>query len=102
MAVPSPAAFLARFPELGQAPEAVVEAALATAGRECSETVWADSHGDGVAFYAAHLLALRTRQIGATVGESVKGPSGNGLEATWYGQQHLELMRSLPITGFVV
>jgi hypothetical protein len=102
MAVPTPAQFTSRFPELSQAPAAVIQAALATAGRECSEHVWGSSHTDGVAYYAAHLLALRTRQIGATAGEAVRGPSGDGVESSWYGQQFRELFRSLPLTGFAV
>jgi len=103
MAVPTLSQFLARFPELAQTPQAVVEAALATAGRECAESVWASTHADGVSYYAAHLLALRSRQIGATVGESVKGPGGSStFQASWYGQQYRELMRSLPLTGFAV
>lgn len=102
MAAPTLQEFLARFPELASTTTAVIEAALATAGRECAEGPWGESHNDGVAYYAAHLLALRTRQIGATVGQSVQGPSGSGLDSTWYGQQYQDLMRSLPLTGFAV
>ena len=95
--------FLARFPELAQTPPAVIEAALETAGRECSKEVWGTSHTDGVAYYAAHLLALRVRQIGATTGESVKGPGGTStFQASWYGQQFRDLQRALPLTGFYV
>lgn len=102
MAVPSRETFLERFPELGIHPSTVIDSALTLAGRVCAETVWRDLHQDGVAYYAAHLITQRVREVGATIGQSTTGPGGEGTQATFYGQQYEELLRTLPITGFVV
>jgi len=102
MAVPSREIFLERFPELGIHPGAVIDSALAMAGRICSEAVWRDLHQDGVAYYAAHLITQRVREVGATIGQPTTGPGGEGTRATFYGQQYEELLATLPITGFVV
>jgi hypothetical protein len=102
MATLTPADLLERFPELGSAPPAVVSAALATAERLTAEQVWQDVHEDGVAFYAAHLITLRIRQVGATVNQPVAGPGADrALSSTFYGQQYEDLMLTLPLTGFV-
>lgn len=99
----SSAELLERFPELLSAPEAVVTTALATAERLTAEAVWKDIHADGVAFYAAHLITLRIRQVGATVNQPVAGPGGDrALGSTFYGQQYEDLMLTLPLVGFVV
>jgi hypothetical protein len=101
MAVPTLADFLDRFPELEVHTHAQLEAALATAGRRCSEAVWGSLHGDGVGLYAAHLIACRVREVGAQVGQAPQS-AGNGLEASLYGQQFAELQSSLPLIGFVI
>lgn len=100
MAVPTLSAFLERFPELAIHPVPVIEDALETAGLACAEGVWADLHAKGTGFYAAHLLDLRNREIGAMIGQPVTGISGEGEAATFYGQQYLALRQLLPITGF--
>jgi hypothetical protein len=103
MAVPSSSQFLQRFPELSQMPKGLITATLESAGRVCSEVVWGDLHTDGVSWYAAHLLALRSRQVGASVNQPVAGPSGTtATGSTFYGQQYDELLSTLPLTGFVV
>lgn len=100
MAVPTRAEFLARFPEMAIHPVPVIDDALLVAGKTCSETVWEDMHFAGSGYYAAHLLDLRNREIGAMVGQPVTGISGEGEAATLYGQQYLALRKTLPITGF--
>lgn len=103
MAVPTSTQFLQRFPELASTPSGVIKLALETAGRECAEAVWGARHGEGCSYYAAHLIALRVRQVGASVNQAVAGPSGGtGLGSTFYGQQYQDLLSTLPITGFVV
>lgn len=102
MATPSRAAFLARFPELAIHPDTVVDDSLALAGRVCDEGIWAGIHGDGVAYYAAHLVALRVRQVGASVNQQTADPRGDGVLSTFYGQQYEALRLTLPLTGFVV
>lgn len=102
MAVPTYAQFQNRFPELAVHPQAVVEACLALAGRVCSADVWGDLHGDGTAYYAAHLVVQRVRQVGASVNQATADPSGEGTGSTFYGQQYEALRATLPLTGWVV
>jgi hypothetical protein len=94
--------FFDRFPELAIHPDTVLDQSLALAGRICSQAVWGDMHADGVAYYAAHLVCHRVRQVGASVGESTADPSAEGVQSTFYGQQYEALRLTLPITGFVV
>ena len=101
MAIPTLSELLDRFPELEVHTHAQLEAALATAGRRCSEAVWGDLHSDGVGLFAAHLIACRVREVGAQVGQAPPS-AGNGLEASHYGQQFAELQNCLPICGFMV
>ena len=102
MAVPTRQEFLNRFPELAIHPGTVLDQSLALAGRLCSEATWGDIHTDGVAYYAAHLVCHRVRQVGASVGESTADPSGDGVQSTFYGQQYEAMRLTLPVTGFVV
>lgn len=101
MAVPTISELLDRFPELEVHTHAQLESALATAGRRCSEEVWGDLHSDGVALFAAHLIACRVREVGAQIGQAPSS-SGSGLDATHYGQQFAELQACLPLCGFMV
>ncbi len=102
MAAPTLSEFLDRFPDLAVHTVAQLEQALATAGRRCSEEVWGELHSDGVGLYAAHLIAARVREVGAQVGQAAPS-AGSGIEATYYGQQFLELQSCLPLTtGFMV
>jgi hypothetical protein len=102
MAVPTQSEFLDRFPELAVHTLAQLEQALLTAGRRCSEEVWGELHSDGVGFYAAHLIAVRVREVGAEVGQVVPS-AGSGIQSTYYGQQFAELQSCLPLTsGFMV
>lgn len=101
MAAPSRAELLTRFPELAIHPETVLDSSLALATRVCSEEIWGWLHGDGVAFYAAHLIAIRVRQVGASVNQPTANPSGDGVNTTFYGQQYEALRLTLPLTGFV-
>lgn len=102
MAAPTYEAFLRRFPELAIHPTFVVDGALVTADRLCNEEVWGSIHEDGVAYYAAHLVALRTRQVGASIERKTADPSGEGVTSTFYGQQYEAMRQTLATTGFVV
>ena len=102
MAVPTRTQFLERFPELAVHPETVLDGSLALAGRVCGEEIWGALHDDGVAYYAAHLVTLRVRQVGASVNQSTADPNGDGVLSTFYGQQYEALRLTLPLTGFVV
>jgi hypothetical protein len=102
MAAPTLAEFLARFPDLAIHSEEVIVPALALAGRVCDETIWGELHGDGVAFYAAHLITSRVREVGQTLGKPSGQPNGEGTKATYYGQQYEALRALLPATGFVI
>lgn len=100
MAVPASRAFLVRFPEFEEQSQAVVDGALAEAGRSVPTNVWGDKHTDAVSYFAAHLLSLRTMQIGAQIGAEVGNPQGESLKATMYGQEYERMYRALPISGF--
>ena len=102
MAVPTYDELLRRFPDLSIHPMTVVNGALTTAGRVCSEDVWGPIHGDGVAYYAAHLVVHRVRQVGASIDQKTADPSGEGVMSTFYGQQYEALRSTLALTGFVV
>ena len=102
MAVPSASAFLLRFPEFGEQSLSVVEGALAEAGRSTPESVFGAVHADAVSTLAAHLLSLRTMQIGMQIETKSGTPAGSGLEATLYGQEYKRLRDSLAISGFAL
>jgi hypothetical protein len=101
MAVPTLEAFLERFPEMVIHSVPVIEDALLVSGKLCAAEVWDDLHDSGVGYYAAHLLDLRNREIGAMVGQAVTGISGTGVNATFYGQQYEALRSTLPTVGLV-
>lgn len=102
MAVPSTDAFLLRFPEFAEQSIPVVTDAIAEAGRSTPETVWLTRHTEAVSQLTAHLLALRTMQIGNQVGTPSGTATGELLLATLYGQEYRRLLDSLPLTGFFV
>lgn len=110
------AAFLERFNEFGNQATTTVNACLAQADRETNDAVWGDLHDDATYWLAAHLLALRIREIGVFTGATpVKQPfsgpqAGSGMpfhlvsySATLYGQEFMRLEQGrLPSTiGFV-
>lgn len=102
MAVPSYSTFISRFPEFGELLVSVVDGALQEAGRSTPETIWGIRHEEAVSQLAAHLLAIRTMQIGAQVGTLSGAPSGELLLATLYGQEYKRLLGTLPLSGFAV
>lgn len=101
MAALALAEFLIRFPELAIHGEPQLQWALDASARVCSEEIWGASHEDGIAFHAAHLIAMRAREIGSQVGQPVAG-SGKGTDATFYGQMFENLRATLPVCGFAI
>lgn len=102
MTAPTLTEFLGRFPDLAIHSEDVINPALAMASRVCGESIWGELHGDGVAYYAAHLITSRVREVGQTLGKPSGQPSGEGIKGTYYGQQYEALRNLLPVTGFVI
>jgi hypothetical protein len=102
MSVPSANAFLLRFPEFGEQSLSVIDGALAEAGRSVASNVWGSVHTEGVSYLAAHLLAMRTMQIGLQVGTMSGSPTGLGFDATLYGQEYRRLLNALPLSGFAI
>lgn len=102
MTVPSTNAFLLRFPEFGEQSLSVVEGALAEAGRSVHEGPWGTVHTEAVSYLAAHLLAMRTMQIGLQVGTVSGSPTGTGYNASLYGQEYTRLLASRPLSGFAL
>ncbi len=113
----SAAAFLERFSEFGNQASATVEACLQQADRETDAAVWGELHDDATYWLAAHLLAIRIREVGMFTGATpakhyLNGPQAgkgtsfvhSGYTATLYGQEFMRLEQGrLPSTiGFVV
>jgi hypothetical protein len=112
------ATFLIRFPEFSVQSEDVIEAILAQADRETDEVVWGDLHDDATYWLAAHMMAVRIREIGMFTGSTpakqyINGtPGANvnmpfhlaGYSQTMYGQEfmRLENTRLSATIGFVV
>jgi hypothetical protein len=110
------AEFVARFNEFGNQATATVEACLQQADRETDPAVWGDLHDDATYWLAAHLLALRIREVGMFTGATpakhyLHGPQVGadtpynyiGYSSTLYGQEFMRLEQGrLPSTlGFV-
>ena len=102
MTAPTLQQFLDRVPEQSVHSTAVVEDCLLQANLLNAQAVWGDLHGSACGWYAAHLLDLRNREIGAMVGQPTSGITGEGLSATFYGQQYQALRATLPLTGFAI
>lgn len=116
MAVSS-AVFLARFNEFANQATATVSACLQQADRETDPLVWGDLHDDATYWLAAHLLAMRIREVGMFTGATpakqyLNGSQSasrtpfhySGYSSTLYGQEFMRLEQGrLPSTiGFVV
>ena len=111
MTVPTRKIFLDRFPEFGEQSGKIIDSSIASAALSTPESVWGignDYHTTGVCYLTAHLLAIRTMQIGL----QVNSPSGQPLPgmntrpaqaatATLYGQEYERMKATLPVTGFV-
>lgn len=113
----SAATFLARFAEFTPQAATTVQACLEQADRETDFAAWGDLHDDSTYWLTAHLLAVRTREIGMFTGATPASQfSGGGrdttqvpynllgLASTLYGQEFMRLEQSrLPSSiGFVV
>lgn len=111
------AVFLERFNEFANQASATVQACLQQADRETDAAVWGDLHDDATYWLAAHLLALRIREVGMFTGATpakhyLNGPQvgskasfvHSGYGTTLYGQEFMRLEQGrLPSTiGFVV
>lgn len=108
--------FLSRFNEFGNQASTTVSACLAQADRETDPDVWGDLHDDATYWLAAHLLALRIREVGMFTGATpakhyLNGPQAGtdtpfnmiGYSSTLYGQEfmRMEQGRLPPSIGFV-
>lgn len=101
MAAPALADFLLRFPELAIHGEPQLQWAIDASALVCFEEIWGAALEDGISYHAAHLIAQRSREINAQVGQPVSG-SGKGFEATFYGQMFEQLRATLPVCGFAI
>lgn len=92
-----------------------INTAIELAAARISACIWGDLYSQGVAYLAAHLLALRERASsggGGAVGPVTQemagrvqisyavpqGWDGDGLRSTPFGQDFLDLRRKLPGT----
>lgn len=102
MAVPTTSEFLLRFPEFAEQSDSVVEGALSEATELVPESTWGTRQYQAISYLAAHLLAIRTMQIGNQVGTLSGTPIGEELKSTHYGQTYKALLGSMPLTGFAL
>lgn len=93
--------FITRFPEFEEQSTDVIESILEEAARTTPETPWGSLRDDGILYYAAHLAATRSMQIGHQINMQQAAPLGVGLQSSMYGQTYVELRKSLPICGFI-
>lgn len=111
------AGFRERFPEFAQHSDAPLQAVLDQANRETGESEWGDLHDDATYWLAAHLTAVRTREVGmftgATPAKQFAGFHQSGSKtpfhllpytSTLYGMEYLRLENSrvADTIGFVV
>src|SRR5688500_17508844 len=89
--------FKARFPELSEAPDDLIEAKLAQALRSIDTNVWGDLSDDGQGQYAAHLLALGP--YGAAAGFRLGGGAN---QRTIYQTDFEEMQRRVGIAHRLV
>jgi hypothetical protein len=101
MTAPTAQQLLERFPDLAIHPTAVITGALAQATRLCSEDVWGETHGDGVAYLAAAFINERVREVGAVIGKPTGTPGGPDRPSSFYRQTYNDLLATLPLCGFM-
>jgi hypothetical protein len=102
VAAPDYLEFLTRFPEFGEQPQALVQAAIDEAVDSNPESIWGSGtrHTRGCLHLAAHLLAVRTIQIGNQLGTPAGQSNLPGYDATLYGQEYKRMRDALPVCGF--
>jgi hypothetical protein len=106
----SPSEFLGQYPDFASLDIEQVSAALKQAESYCPADLWREKQSQAIALVAAHSLAMRWLQIGAIASSSVqnaKGKSDSGrfgadswLQGTTWGQEFLQLRKSIIVTGF--
>lgn len=106
MADPTLADFLARFPEFDEQSTEAVGDALSEAILFCPTTGWSATNSTltrnvAIQYLTAHTLSMRTMQIGLQVGSVSGSPTGDGFDATLYGQEYKRLLDSQPHCGFI-
>lgn len=79
--------FLARFPEFEPASKAMIESAIAEAGRNVDADIFDTKTDDAIRWKAAHLLAI------SPFGQQARLSSKDG--STTYGKRFTELARSM-------
>lgn len=92
------------FRDTGKYPDQKIQDALDQAARHVNATSWGDSYEDGVAYYAAHVLAISNPQasqrpvrVYETPGAQDIGPLGQ----TVYGQEFARMRQELLLGALV-
>lgn len=108
----SPSDFLSQYDEFKSLPESKVQAALEEASDFCPIDKWGEKYNRAVALIAAHILAMRWLQVGSIAASAVQNAKGRDssnrmdsdtwLTGTVWGQQFLQLRKSIPVSGFCV
>lgn len=108
----TPSTFLANYDEFQILEESKIQGAINEAIAFCPFDVWGCNHNQALSLIAAHILTMRWLQVGAIAASAVqnaKGRDGSNrmdsdswLTGSTWGQQYLQLRRSLPVSGFIV
>lgn len=97
------AAFILRYPELGDFPSDHITAVLADAEDYIPSTTdgpYGRMRTRAVGLLAAHWLTTRIQQMGQNLNQG-GGSFGPRLDSTVYGQELARLEAGLPVCGFV-
>lgn len=107
----TPSQFLANYDEFQSLDESKIQAAINDASAFCPKDVWCSNHDQAVSLVTAHILTMRWLQVGAIAANAVQNAKGRDasnrmdsdswLTGSVWGQQFLQLRRSLPVSGFV-
>jgi hypothetical protein len=108
----SPSDFLGQYDEFKSLDISKIQFALEQASSYCPFEIWKEKRNQAIALVAAHSLSMRWLQIGAIASSAVQNAKGKSesnrmdsdswLTGTAYGQEFLQLRRSIIVSGFVV
>lgn len=92
--------------------ESKITEAILEAKDYCPVSRWKDKQDRAIGLLTAHILTLRWLQIGAIAATSVQNAKGKFTDVpmysdAWfncsvYGQQFMQLRRSIVVSGFVI
>jgi hypothetical protein len=108
--------FKSLFSEFSQVAQSLINFVVAQADAETDPTYWGELHDAATYWLAAHMLAMRIREVGMFTGATPAKQYQSGFQfgtlvphvlvsysSTLYGQEFMRLEQNrLPIAGFVI